>query len=250
MKSSVSSKLRLLLDSSPLCDVDPETLAAQEDSVAAWQLDVGQELAAENIPLAHVVLVVEGTLRVSGRDALGNPFTLRRIHSGEWFGLWSALLGISAATCRTTEPTKLLVVPVEIWQEWFSSSPELAKWLETHPQREDLYAALRPLLVQRPRQDLTFIDVIDQLQASMRVAQLRDPQGLQSLVDTGSDISWLIPSVTHILSDLEPYGSEGLSPSSLERALQRSPCGLRLIGYPTASLQELFDFPSTSSPLE
>ena len=105
MKSSVSSKLRLLLDSSPLCDVDPETLAAQEDSVAAWQLDVGQELAAENIPLAHVVLVVEGTLRVSGRDALGNPFTLRRIHSGEWFGLWSALLGISA-TCRTTESTK------------------------------------------------------------------------------------------------------------------------------------------------
>ena len=41
----------------------------------AWQLDVGQELAAENIPFAHVVLVVEGTLRVSGRDALGNPFT-------------------------------------------------------------------------------------------------------------------------------------------------------------------------------
>ena len=82
MTSSFSSRLRLLLDSAPLSNVDPQILAAREDSIAAWQLDVGQELAAENIPLAHVALVVEGTLRVSGRDAMGNPFTLRRVHSG------------------------------------------------------------------------------------------------------------------------------------------------------------------------
>ena len=63
----MSSKLRLLLDSAPLSNVDSQILAEQEDAIAAWQLDVGQELAAENIPAAHVVLVVEGTLRVSGR---------------------------------------------------------------------------------------------------------------------------------------------------------------------------------------
>ena len=97
MTTSISSKLRLLLDSAPLSNVDTKILAAQEGSIAAWQLEVGQELAAENVPLAHVVLVVEGTLRVSGRDAMGNPFTLRRIHSGEWWGLWSALSGVSAA---------------------------------------------------------------------------------------------------------------------------------------------------------
>ena len=49
--------------------------SANEDSVAAWQLDVGQELASENIPQAHIALVVSGSLRVSGRDAMGNPFT-------------------------------------------------------------------------------------------------------------------------------------------------------------------------------
>ena len=39
--------------------------------------------------------------------------------------------------------------------------------------------------------------------------------------------------------------------SSLERALQRSEFGLRLVGYPTGPLQELFDRPaSTSSPLD
>ena len=49
-------------------------------------------LLRKNIPLAHVCLVVEGTLRISGRDSLGNPFTLRRVHAGEWWGLWSASL--------------------------------------------------------------------------------------------------------------------------------------------------------------
>ena len=59
----MSSRLRLLLDSVPLSRVDPELLAPKEDQVLAWQLDVGSELAAENVPLGHVVLVVEGTLR-------------------------------------------------------------------------------------------------------------------------------------------------------------------------------------------
>ena len=59
MTSSLSSRLRLLLDSAPLSNVDPTILAEQEDAISAWQLDVGQELAAENVPIAHVVLVVE-----------------------------------------------------------------------------------------------------------------------------------------------------------------------------------------------
>ena len=250
MTASMSSRLRLLLDSAPLSNVDPQILAEQEDSISAWQLDVGQELAAENISLAHVALVVEGTLRVSGRDAMGNPFTLRRVHSGEWWGLWSALSGISAATCRTTEATKLLAVPVDLWQSWFLKSPDLAKWLEAHPQREDLYAALRPLLADRPRQDRTFLDEIDQLHPSLRTLQLRDQSDLAGLQAAEEKISWFSPSISHYLPDLEPYGLGGLSLPTLQRALDRSQHGLRLIGYPTPVLQELFEpqvFVDTSS---
>ena len=236
----MSSKLTLLLGSAPCSKVDPQILADQEDAVAAWQLDIGQELASENIPFAHVVLVVEGTLRVTGRDALGNPFTLRRVHAGEWWGLWSALSGVSAATCRTTESTKLLAVPVELWQQWFRSSPQLAAWLESHPQREDLYSALRPLLVDRPRQERTFLDLIDQLQASLRTLQLRDASESDDLKGADPEISWLLPSISHLLPDVEPYGLEGLSSSVLQRALERSTHGLRLVGYPTSVLQELF----------
>ena len=247
MTASLSSRLRLLLGSAPFSNVTSEFVVDQEDSIAAWQLDVGQELAAENIPLAHVVLVVEGSLRVSGRDALGNPFTLRRVHAGDWWGLWSALSGVSAATCRTTESTKVLAVPVELWQKWFKSSSELQKWLESHPQREDLYAALRPLLADRPRQDRTFLDEIGHLQASMRSVQLSSAATLQELSVSDGGVSWLIPSVAHLLPDLEPWGVNGLSASSLQKALQRSEFGLRLVGYPTAVLQELFDRSSSTS---
>ena len=176
-----------------------------------------------------------GTLRVSGRDALGNPFTIRRVHSGEWWGLWSALSGVSAATCRTTEPTKLLAVPIELWQKWFTSSSELSKWIESHPQREDLYAALRPLLAERPLQDRTFLDEIDQLQVAMRAAQFLGHETLQALDVEEAGSSWLIPSVSYVLPDVESFGVEGLSMTTLERALRRSTCGLRLVGYPTAA---------------
>ena len=252
MTASLSSRLRLLLDSAPLSNVDPQILSAREEAVLAWQLDVGQELASENIPLAHVVLVVEGTLRVSGRDAMGNPFTLRRVHSGEWWGLWSALSGVSAATCRTTEPTKLLAVPVDLWQSWFLKSPDLAQWLEAHPQREDIYAALRPLLADRPRQDRTFLDEIDQLQGSLRTLQLRNKQDFEIFQSANGDISWFAPSVSHLLPDLEPYGLDGLSGPTVQSAFERSQHGLRLVGYPTAVLQELFEpsFSADSEPSE
>ena len=114
MTASLSSRLRLLLDSAPLARSIIEFLRKEND-IAAWQLDVAR-LASENSPLAHVVLVVE-ELCISGRDD-GNPFTLRRVHAGEW-GLWGALDGVSAATCRTTQSTKLLAVPVQLWQQWF-----------------------------------------------------------------------------------------------------------------------------------
>ena len=237
----MSSRLRLLLDSVPLSRVDPTVLASQEDQILAWQLDIGSELGAENVPLAHVVLVVEGTLRISGRDALGEPFTLRRIHAGEWWGLWSGLSGVAAATCRTTETTKVLAVPVNVWQGWWHQSPALAEWLESHPQREDLYSALRPLLAGRPRQDRTFLDEIDHLQAALRTAQLDCPESLQDLKNADDAISWLLPSVAQLVPDFEPFGVEGLDIDNLERALRRSGCGLQLVGYPTAALQELFD---------
>ncbi len=243
----MSSRLRLLLDSLPLSRVNPSVLAAQEDQVLAWQLDIGAELAAENVPLAHVVLVVEGTLRISGRDVHGQPFTLRRIHAGEWWGLWSGLSGVSAATCRTTETTKVLAVPLSIWQGWWQQAPALSEWLESHPQREDIYAALRPLLIERPRQDRTFLDEIDHLQPSLRTAQLCDAQSLKDLNAEKDRISWLIPSVAHTFPDIEPVGVDGLTIENLERATQCSSLGLRLIGYPTAALQELFEGPASPS---
>ena len=247
MTKSISSRISLLLDSSPLSRVDPQILSANEDSVAAWQLDVGQELASENIPQAHVALVVSGSLRVSGRDAMGNPFTLRRIHPGEWWGAWGALSGISPATCRTTEPTKILAVPVELWQKWFDSSPELSAWLESHPQREDLYSALRPVLAELPRQELTFLDVIDKLQPSLRTAQLFGPETLKDFDIADGSTSWFIPSVTQLLPNSESIGCEGVSTGAIQAALKSSALGLRIVGYPTAVLRDLLDNSPTSS---
>ena len=53
-------KVEIAAGLSPLSKVNHRVLAERENDIAAaWQLDVGHELASENSPLAHVVLVVE-----------------------------------------------------------------------------------------------------------------------------------------------------------------------------------------------
>ncbi|KZR72338.1 Toxin RTX-I translocation ATP-binding protein [Prochlorococcus marinus str. MIT 1313] len=249
MTASISSRVRLLLGSAPLDRVDPELLASSEDQVQAWQLDVGQQLAAENVPFAYVCLVVDGTLRVSGRDAMGQAFTIRRVHAGEWWGLWSGLQGVAASTCRTTGPTKLLAVPLELWQRWWQEVPSLAAWVESHPQREDVYAALRPLLVERPRQDRSILDELDHLQSSLTTAQLLSLSDLDGLTSDNST-SWLLPCHDHFLAEISLKGPKGLSRESLLQALERSTHGLRLIGCPAAALEELMVSSVSSLPLE
>ena len=111
-----------------------------------------------------------------------NPFTLRRIHAGEWWGaLEFTFWCLSCYLSYYGNPRNFWRFLLSSGKSWFSNSAPLAKWLESHPQREDLYASLRPLLVERPRQDRTFIDEIDQLQSSLRVAQISDSESLQVL---------------------------------------------------------------------
>ena len=238
MTVSLSSRVQLLIEAPPFDRADPALLAATEEQVQAWQLDLGQELATEAVPFGYVCLVVEGSLRLSGRDVMGQPFTIRRLHSGEWWGLWGGLQGMASATCRTTETTKLLAVPVQLWQQWWQDQPAITAWVERHPQREDIYAALRPLLERRPLQDRTLLDLIDQLQPGLQTAQVLSPADVDAL-PIGTGVSWLLPGQAQLLADLDPPGAEGVNRDALHRALLDAPHGLRLVGFPTASLQEL-----------
>ena len=239
MTASLSSRVRLLLDAPPFDRADPALLAASEEQVLAWQFDLGYELAREGVPFGYVCLVVEGGLRLTGRDWQGEPFTVRRLHSGEWWGLWSGLGDVAAVTVRTTEPTKLLAVPVELWQRWWREQPAMASWIASHPQREDLYAALRPALAQRPLQDRTLLDLIDQLQPGLQTQELLRPADLAAL-PPDSPISWLLSNPEKLLPDQNPPGAGGLGPDQLQLALERSgDQGLRLIGFPRAALEEV-----------
>jgi subfamily B ATP-binding cassette protein HlyB/CyaB len=238
MTVSVSSRLRLLMEPAPLDRADPARLTLQEDQVQAWQLEMGQELGAEGVPFGFVCLVVDGGLRLSGTDAMGQPFTLRRLHAGEWWGLWGGLQGVAPVTCRTTETTRLLAVPIPLWQSWCRDQPQVSLWLESHPQREDLYASLRPLISQRALQDRTMADLIDQLQPSLQSAQLFTEADLDQL-PIGTGTSWLLPCHNHYLAETGPPGVDGLSREDLQRAFDRSDTGLRLVGFPKAALQEL-----------
>ena len=141
-----------------------DLIQACEKQVSALFVPLGDSIAQEQVPLSSVVLVVEGSLRVFGRDASGQEFTLRRVLPGQWWGGVSALNGLAAAGCRTSADSKILVVPAEVWERWWRDDRRLGEWLAQHSQREDLYSALRSLLVQRELQDLSLPELLDKIQ--------------------------------------------------------------------------------------
>jgi ATP-binding cassette, subfamily B, bacterial HlyB/CyaB len=254
--SSLSSRVRLLMQSSPLDQLPAELLCHGEEQVQAWQLSLGEELAREGAPFGFVLLLVEGSLRVSGRDAIGQEFTLRRLEPGQWWGGWSALQGVAAASCRVAAESKLLAVPVELWQQWWTQSPELGAWQGAHPQREDVYAALRPLLVQRERQDQSLAELLDRLQPLLNTRELRSAAQLDQLLATEAELSWFLPAAERLLPDLNPPTAAGFRPEELQQALRRSPLGLRLLALPRQELQQLMageqqqPLQATDAPLE
>ena len=160
----MSSRLRLLLDSVPLSRVDLEFSPLRKIKFSLGSLTLVQSWSTENVPLAHVVLVVEGTLRISGRDALGQPFTCAgsmRANGGA-FGVVFLVLRLLPAV--PPKPPKCLLCRSEFGKIGGSNlQPWLSGWSHI-PSAKISIQRLGPL-VERPRQDRTFLDEIDQLQA-------------------------------------------------------------------------------------
>ena len=64
---------------------------------------------------------------------------------------------------------------------------------------------------------------------------------LKDLLSSDGSTSWFIPSVTHLLPNLSPFGCEGYPSGAIQAALKSSSLGLRIVGYPTAVLRDLLD---------
>lgn len=251
--------MQLLIRQPPLDSVPTPLISRSEQEVQAWQLPLGDALAKEGSPFGYVLLVVSGCLRVSGRNALGQEFTLRRINPGQWWGCWAALNGVAPANCRVAEEARLLAVPVDLWRGWLQASSAMATQVSQHPQPEDCYAALRPLLIQRELQDQTLPELLDRLLPGIETAELRNSSELDALFGEQYRTSWFLPDARLLLPDLNPPGPEGYLPTQLQQALRQSPHGLRLVGYSKDLLGELMrphssviseDFSSVATQIE
>ncbi|MFS6818012.1 cyclic nucleotide-binding domain-containing protein [Synechococcus lacustris Tous-12m] len=192
------------MEGPPLNGVDTSLLMEQENLIQAWQLPFGEELAREAAPFGFVIRVVEGSLRVSGRDLIGQEFTLRKLGPGEWWGAWSALNGQASASVRTASDCKLLAVPVEVWQQWWQNSPALGAWDADHPQRDDTYSALRPLFCQRERQEVSIHELLDRVQTFLCPLELRTSTELQQQIEATTGSSWFVSGSERFLPDHSP----------------------------------------------
>lgn len=243
----ISSRLRLLQDGSPLDQLDLALLQRDEHLVQAWQLEFGQELAAQGHPAGWVVRVVEGTLRVSVTDAQGQPLTVRRLQSGDWFGHGGALDGAAVATCRAQDSAKVLAIPADLWCLWCEQIPALAQWCAEYPEREDHLAALRPFLLARERHECNWNELLDLAIPQVQTCWLTETSDLGALETPSAPVSWYLPNHANLFPAGPNASLEGCGPDLLEQALQRCSLGLRLIGWPTSLLEQLFLYRSTKT---
>ena len=235
----LSSRIRLLRQQPPLDTFESELLQETEEQISALLVPFGETLSQEQVPSSSVVLVVEGGLRVSGLDVSANEFTLRRLGPGQWFGSWSALTNYSSATCRTTSDSKLLLVPVQVWRQWWSLDSSLGKWLALNPEREDIYAALRCVLVQRELQDISLAELLDRVESLCVSKQALQDEDIDFLFSNHPQLSWypLFPNL--LFPDQSPPDHRGCSEESLKIALHQSPCGLRIVGIDRDQLKSI-----------
>ena len=190
MSSSTSSRVRLLRQQSPLDLVSLERLQAYEERVSALLVPFGHTLGQEQAPLGSILLVVEGGLRIVGRDSSGTDFTLRRVSSGQWWGTWSSFTGVSSSSCRATADTTLLSIPLDIWHELIRDDQVAIDSITNQPCREDFYAAFRSLLVSRELQDLSLPELLDKLEANYLCKFVSDVESVNSLFSSNSEYSW------------------------------------------------------------
>ena len=246
MSSSTSSRVRLLRQQSPLDLVSLERLQAYEERVSALLVPFGHTLGQEQAPLGSILLVVEGGLRIVGRDSSGTDFT-RRVSSGQWWGTWSSFTGLSSSSCRATADTKLLSIPLDIWHELIRDDHAAIDSITNHPCREDFYAAFRSLLVSRELQDLSLPELLDKLEANYLCKFVFDVGSVNSLFSSNSDYSWFPQFPQQLLPENGIPSYQGISCDSLQSLISKYPDGLPIIGIPTDHLHLLMDCSLNSS---
>ena len=132
--------------------------------------------------------------------------------------------------------TKLLAVPVQLWQQWYKNSSELRSGL-----RPILNAKIfMPLsgLSSRivPAKTALFLTKLTNCRPRCALRQLDHSEALLRLINADSDISWLIPSAAQLLPDLDALWCLRIipsQPSNVPCSVPPSVCGL--VGYPTFS---------------
>lgn len=240
MTPSISSRLRLLIQQPPLDKLPLDLLQQFEDKVVALFVPFGESISLESVPSTSVTLVVEGGLRLSGRDFSNQEFTLRRVGPGEWFGCWSGVTGISPVSCRTTADSKLLSIPVDIWHSLCLSDRTLTDWIFSHPEREDIYSSTRLLFSQRELLDLSLSELLDRIEPLVLTSgEVSTSHSLKQLFSSSPHTSWFTPCPERVFPDLPPCDYRGYSLDNFLHFLDNSNSPLQLIGFPTDSLQLL-----------
>lgn len=110
--------LRLLSETEALNGASQSTIENLIDSVEETQLSQGQTLLREGVMETHAFLLLEGSIRLLGKNPITNElFTVGRINPGELIGIVNLMRQGPCETAIAREPCKLLSIPLKVIYE-------------------------------------------------------------------------------------------------------------------------------------
>ncbi|NBQ20368.1 MAG: hypothetical protein EBU30_01380, partial [Synechococcaceae bacterium WB6_3B_236] len=167
----VTQKIRKLIDFfEPFrqCDDETKALLAQKGELVRGT--IGQTLLRADGKVTHIYLLVEGKVRIVGRDSRTDEIeTVELSRPGQTLGWVAVLRGKSCETALCSAPVIAVRFERELVTQLFAKSREArAYWGSQAPQAE-LFEATVEFLKQHPSCRLSTLDIVKKCLPSYRV---------------------------------------------------------------------------------
>ncbi len=124
--------IRQLLGQMPLfASLGPQQLDSVAHKMGRCQVEPGEVIIRQDEPRHHLYIIASGQVQVSARDSEGQERIVAELGPGQHFGETALYADIPySATCRATQPTVLLTLDEETFDELVRTSMQMLHYVE------------------------------------------------------------------------------------------------------------------------